>query len=120
MPGDPVDTSVLRESRQACDQVSIKLSAQNTKLCTLSTAASKLQAKDIYFVCLDKHLPSIKAEGPAVPRACKQQRLAFEAACKSSWVSELHLTLLQTERVRVHPRLQACGHLSMPLMLFCR
>ena len=55
-----------------------------------------MQAKDIYFDCLDKHLPSIKAEGPAVPLACKQQRLQFEAACKSSWVSMLHFTLLQT------------------------
>ena len=94
MPEDPVDTSVLRESRQACHQVSIRLSSQKTALCTHPTAACNLQAKDVYFDCLDKHLPSIKAEGPAIPRACKQQRLDFEAACKSSWVSAPHVTLL--------------------------
>lgn len=61
----------------------------------------------MYFGCLDKHLPSIKAEGPAVPRACKQQRLDFEAACKSSWVSADSLCFRQLRCVR--PRLQARG-----------
>eukprot|EP00891_Asterochloris_glomerata_P001997 jgi/Astpho2/1997/Aster-x1054 len=82
MPEDPVDTSVLRELRQACHQ-----------------------AKDVYFGCLDKHLPSIKAEGPAVPRACKQQRLDFEAACKSSWVK--HFDALRDKRLQTLQKLQA-------------
>lgn len=48
----------------------------------------ELQARDSYFECVAESGISQTA-GPAVPLACKQQRKAFEACCKESWVGWL-------------------------------
>lgn len=47
-----------------------------------------LQSRNKYFECVAESGVS-QSSGPAVPLACKQQRKAFEACCKDSWVCML-------------------------------
>lgn len=57
-----LDPSVLRAARTECHQT-----------------------RDKYFECVaDSGISQVV--GPAVPVACKEQRKAFEACCKDSWV----------------------------------
>ncbi len=43
-----------------------------------------LQAKDDFYRCVDSGGQPFSAG--SVPERCQQQRSAFEAACKASWV----------------------------------
>ena len=52
--------------------------------CVLSVRVC-MQARDEYFRCVAASGVS-QSIGPAVPLACKEQRKAFEACCKDSWV----------------------------------
>ncbi len=52
--------------------------------CVLSVRVC-MQARDEYFRCVTASGIS-QSSGPAVPLACKEQRKAFEACCKDSWV----------------------------------
>jgi hypothetical protein len=52
--------------------------------CVLSVTVC-MQARDEYFRCVAASGIS-QSIGPAVPLACKEERKAFEACCKDSWV----------------------------------
>lgn len=100
MPETTVETSVLKQSRQACH----KVSAISTRwliadfCCTLLRAYSQVcliksccaQARDAFFACVEGLGLEFTSDLP-VPSSCSKTRAAYEKACLDSWVRGMPL-----------------------------
>jgi cytochrome c oxidase assembly factor 6 len=74
----PVDTSVLKQSRQACHQ-----------------------ARNAFFACIEGLGLEFALDLP-VPDRCSGTRAAYEAACRDSWVT--HFDTLHDKETKFNRR----------------